>query len=122
MAILLALIAGVILGIYLKSKLPSSDSTSQQKLKAQLDDLLAENEKIHSRAKAAERQVEDLLSENKKIRSKSKAEDDDRADLEDEVSSLKSKLRKVTAENETLSRDLKEAKEAYYALENQMKK
>lgn len=122
MAIVLGLIAGIVIGYYLTTQMSSGNATQLKKIKSQLDEVLNENEKLRSRAKTAERQVEDLTAENKKIRSKSREEDDDRADLEDEVSSLKSKLRKAMSENETLSRNLKEAKEAYTTLESQYNK
>ena len=76
------LVIGGVAGVALKDKILGDNNQNNNKQR-EIDSLYAENEKFSKRNKELERQVEDLLAELNKVRRQAKANDDDNDDLQD---------------------------------------
>ena len=114
-------IAGVAVGVggmIAKDKyLGNENSAKQQAQQREIDNLCNENEKFRKRNKDLERQVEDLLAENNKLCNQYKAKDDIGDDLEDELCTAKADVKKLRLQNDDLYRKLQAYKEALDAKE-----
>lgn len=102
---------GAVGGIYAKDKLMGGNANQDNK-QQEIDSLTSEINKLSERNKEAERQVEDLLAENQKLRRQTKDNDDSRDDLEDDLADAKKLIQKLRLQNEDLARELKEYKAA----------
>lgn len=110
--------AGVAGGYYLKDK--GEGGAKNSNIKAELDALSDENEKLRKRNKEAERQIEDQLAEIEKLRRAQKTSGDDKDDLEDDLADAKAKIKKLTAQNDELMRKINEYKELCASYEDKL--
>lgn len=109
--LILGMAIGAVGGIYAKDKLMGGNANQDNK-QQEIDSLTSEINKLSERNKEAERQVEDLLAENQKLRRQTKDNDDSRDDLEDDLADAKKLIQKLRLQNEDLARELKEYKAA----------
>lgn len=110
---------GAVGGAVAKDKL-SGTNNQLAKLQNDLNSVSEENEKLRKRYKEAERQVEDLLAEKNKLQRASKSNSDDKDDMEDELDEAKLKIKKLTVQNDELMRKLQEYKAACSSYENEI--
>ena len=103
------IVVGGVAGVALKDKIFGESASAVNKQK-EINALYAENEKFSRRNKELERQVEDLLAELNKVRRQANDNDDDQHDLEDELAHAKRELKSIRAQNDELARKLKEYK------------
>lgn len=82
------------------------------KVKRELDQIYAENEKFRSRNKEMERQVEDLLAENQKLHKKLKDKEGNHDDMYDDLEDAQNQVKKLRKQNDELTIKLKEYKTA----------
>ena len=103
------IVVGGVAGVALKDKIFGESASAVNKQK-EINTLYAENEKFSRRNKELERQVEDLLAELNKLRRQAKDNDDDQNYLEDELAHAKRELKNIRAQNDELARKIKEYK------------
>ena len=104
-----------------KNKVIGSKSSDElARVKRENDSLSDEVEKLKQRQKEAENQIEDLMAENQRLIKKGKEKDESQYDIEDERDALKSKIKKLQVEKEELERKVQEYGNACKALENEL--
>lgn len=96
----------------------NGNSKRFNKLKRELDETLAENEKLHRRYKEAERLNENLQSKLTNQQRSMKSSSSVRDDLQDELDDALRKIKHLTAENANLHRKIEEYKNILKSNEN----
>lgn len=110
-------------GMLIKDKLVGSKSGQTiQAVQNEANLLSDENEKLRKRLKEAERQIEDLIAENQKLHRQYKDKTDEQDDLEDELDKAKSEIKQLRLQNEELLQKVNEYKLACDSYENEITK
>ena len=107
-------------GMIAKDKLAGQNQTFGTKPNPEADALSDENEKLRKRNREAEIRINDLMAENEKLHRQSKDKDEDQDDLEYDLAKAKSEIKKLRAQNDELLRKIQEYKLACDSYENEI--
>lgn len=121
MEFVLGAVIGCAGGYVAKDKL-FSNPQNDLKEKRERDELYAENEKLRSRNKEAERRIEDLVSQNERLNKAAKRTSDNTDDLQDDLEDAKNEIKKLRRQNDELLAKINEYKTACESYEIEINK